>query len=307
MRDVLTGRSRLLGQSLDGLFHEAQPPSSIAVAAEQIGSKGRPLVEPGSLFVDGNYALQISSWNSLAGVSLELRSRFLNTDGTITDTDAVHTPNSNRTKATSLVPLSVGFPLNVMLFASAGSPLIGQTFVQVQIVRGFSGALLPVATILQGYVTAAQAVAWPGTPIQSSIEGGGYVRTIIGATPSAATDITETVPTGARWELVSLRYTLTTSAVAGNRGQLLYFGLAGVPYAYSISTALFGPSLLVGFGYGQGQPVGVDGFTQVYNAPLPIANRLLGGMTITSVTNQIKAGDQLSAPFYVVNEWLEAA
>lgn len=307
MRDLRTGRLLQLAQSPDGLLHDAQPPAAIGVKAAQLGADGQPLVEPGAFFCDGNYSLAINSWNALAGVAITVRVRWLTADGRLTDSDFQHTPNTNRTKATTVVPLGVGFALNVMVFASTGAPLRGQTFIQIQLVRGLTGVLLPVATLLQDYVTAVQAVAWPGSPIRSSIEGGGFPRTIVGAAPAAGANINEAVPTGARWLLRSFFSNLVTSAVVANRViQLAAFNGANVK-AFSPSTVNQVASKNWAYSWSQGLVLATRADNNAYAIPWIMNLPLLAGETLQTQTSGIDAGDQWSAPNYAVEELLEAA
>jgi hypothetical protein len=76
-------------------------------------------------------------------------------------------------------------------------------------------------------------LAFPGVPIASPLDGGGALRSIAGTTPGAGAEISETVPTGARWELLAFQATFVTSAAAANRvpqltlddGTTVYFRL----------------------------------------------------------------------------------
>jgi hypothetical protein len=111
--------------------------------------------------------------------------------------------------------------LNLTVFASAGTPTIGQTFVIVQLVRGKGAAATVLGTLLQAYVTSTQHLAFPGSPVQSSLDGPGAVRMFGGTQPAAGLNFTEIVPFGARWQLLAIRTRLTTSAVVATRVPIL--------------------------------------------------------------------------------------
>jgi hypothetical protein len=283
-------------------------PVNIGVTSPLFGAEGRPIVEPGALLVTGNDNLRVNSWNALAGVTLTIRLRFIDAQtGDIVANDFTHTPNTNRTRATTDFPLSIGFPLNVTVFASSGTPSIGQCFVQVQIIRGFGGATTLLATLLQGYVTSVQALAYPGTPITASIDGNGAIRSITGTTPGAGVDVSETVPSGARWELLSFEATLLTSAVVGTRTPLLVM-TDGVNELIAAQTLIGTPAsttTLYGWWPGSGSPT--VAIASRANAQIPIGYQLLGGYKIKTVTQNIVGGDQWSAVQYAVREHLEAA
>lgn len=278
------------------------------IKAPFVGSDGRPTIEPGAFFLDGDYSLRVNSWNALVGVVVGIRVRMIRaTDGELVDSDFLHTPNSNRTKATTDFPLPAGFILNVTVFASTGTPLVGQTFVQVQLTRGLTGATLLLATMLQDYITSVQALAYPGSPIRSSIEGGGYIRSITGAAPGAGVEILETVPGGARWELLTGACVLTTSATAGTRIVGLLIRTAGVTRAATFQPTGLIPSRIGVWYFGQAMPNMTDATGNQNTLPLPRATMLLAADTWGTQTQAIAAGDQWNAPQYTVRELLEAA
>lgn len=155
------------------------------VASPVSSAAGRVIASPFQFYTTGEDNLRIVSSNSLAGVSLRVEARFIDPAGTISAQSWDHVPNSDRTPRTTDYRLGVGALLNLTVYASSGAPRIGQTFVMVQLIRGDAPAAIVLGTMLQGYVTAVQHLAWPGSPIQSSIEGGGYPRAIVGTTPAA--------------------------------------------------------------------------------------------------------------------------
>jgi hypothetical protein len=191
------------------------------------------------------------------------------------------------------------------VFASAGAPLMGQTFVKVQLIRGIGAAAIVLGTILQGYVTASQAVGFPGSSIQDSFSVEPPPRVIIGTTPGLAQEILETVPTGARWRLVALLVRLDTDATVITRNPRLEIRSATTtlalfpnPIGVTASIGVF-PQWVQGLAYDQAHStnVGVGG--------LPESAILLAGQTIRTNTENMQLGDQYSTLRYVVQEWLE--
>jgi hypothetical protein len=279
---------------------------SVGVQSSFIGGDGRPLLEPGALFVDGNYALRLNAWCSVAGVTLALRSRFLRSgDGELVDSGDQLTPTSNRALATIDVQLSAGFPLNVQVFAIAGTPIVGQCFVQVHIVAGRGPAAVVLATVLQGYITATQALSWPGSPLQNSLDGAGALRAVSGPVPGVDAEVNVTVPAGARWRLLAWRITLSTSAVAGTRFvavQVLNSGFLTYTSAPAISVA---PSLNVSISIAPTLPVGVDAANGLYTLPAPSEVWLVSNDQFGTFTSGFGAGDQYTSNLYVVREWID--
>lgn len=134
-------------------------------------------------------------------------------------------------------------------------------------------------------------------------DGPGLIRSITGATPSAGAEISETVPAGARWELLTFLATFTASAAAATRnptlrmddGALIYFTAgdinsltAGQAFKYCWST---------GGAYSATAP------RSTFAGAIPIGLRLAAGHRIRTLTATIDVGDQYSAIQYLVREW----
>jgi hypothetical protein len=153
--------------------------------------------------IDDN--IRITSYNALASVRLEVRYRFVDCEGKIGANQEAQTPNTDRTAKSTIFVTPEGWLLGGEVFVSGAAPLIGQTYVVVEIVRGLGSSALPLQVIAAGYVSAKQPLPFPNTQMYSTLDGGGALRSIAGATPAAGAEISETVPTGARWQLLALR------------------------------------------------------------------------------------------------------
>ncbi len=274
-------------------------------AQPTVSGAGQIIASPFQFYTTGEERLRVVSANSLTGVRLKIQARFIDRGGTIQANSWDHVPNTDRSIRSDDVELGTGALLNLTVFAGTGAPLVGQTFVMVQLVRGVGAAAIVLGTLLAGYVTATQALGWPGSPIESSIAGGGYVRTITGTTPGVGQDISETVPTGARWELLAVWARLFTSAAVANR-----FAVFTVfdPANHLVQSAH--PNAQVASA--QGQYSWANGFnaqlvtaTLVYQAPLPMHLAILAGQKFTITLINQDAGDQWDPPYFTVREWLE--
>lgn len=281
---------------------------AIGVSSSFVGGDGRPLLEPGALFVDGNYALRLNAWCSVAGVTLALRSRFLRShDGELVDSGDTLAVTGNRVITTTDVQLGAGFPLNAEVFALAGTPTIGQCFAQVQIVRGRGPAAVPLATVLQGYVSATQALSWPGSPIVDSLSGAGALRSIAIAQPAPGAEVTQLVPAGARWQVISLIGQLNTSAAAANRFPSAFLSDGAQRYVEAITNVILAASL-------SGAYCWMSGFGGVVTqattparttAGLPNPSLMLANFQLGTLTGNIQAADQWVNAECVVREWLD--
>lgn len=276
--------------------YPAQPISSAA---------GRIIQSPFQFVTTGEDNLRIACANSLIGVTLAIQGRRLSVGGTVEAFGWTFTPTSDRLVTAQLFPLGVGAILSLTIFAASGTPQIGQCFVQAKLVRGFSGALIVLGTLLQGYVTSSQELAWPGSAVTNSIEGNGCIRTLIGTTPILGAEAFETVPTGARWELVCFTLSLTTSAVAGTRNPRLATMTGLVYVSFAPNTLQATPSTLTWHSWGQGLASDVALSNNVGVGGLPVGHMLVAGQSIRTDTENLAVSDQWSAPAFTVREWLE--
>lgn len=266
---------------------------------------GRVIASPFQFYTTGEDNLRILSANSLTGVSLKLQGRFIDSKGTIGAAAWDHIPNSDRSLKSSVFPLGVGAVLNLTVFASAGTPQIGQTFVIVQLVRGLGAAAIVLGTLLQGYVTSSQGLGWPGSPIVGSLDGMPPMRQIVGTTPAAGGELTEVVPTGARWQMLTFNYPFTTSAVVGSRRSYVVISDGPVTRLQAQPAGVQGPSQGFRYLWSSNMPSLYDSLNGFAQQPFPADSIMLQGQTIRTGTTFIDPADQYGAPVYTVREWLE--
>lgn len=266
---------------------------------------GRILPTPAQFYLTGEDRVRIVSANSLAGVSLKVQLRTANFAGDTVPHSFDHTPNSDRSIKREDYAIGSGSLLNVTVFARTGAPLIGQVFVIIQLIRGAGVNAIVLGTILAGYVTATQALGFPGSPIRTSIEGDGYVRYVTGTTPAAGVNIAEVVPTGARWDLLRVYATFTTSGVAGNRFVCLALLAAGPRSFLGTQSTSQGPTQAAAYSWAQGVQQATDVTNVIWQNPIPSSAILLAADSFTTYTPNLGVADQFSAPQYVVREWLE--
>lgn len=281
-------------------------PTERAFFAQPIpGAGGRIIASPFQFVSTGEDNLRITSVNSLVGVHLKVQGRRLDSSGDIKSAAWDHTPSSDRMPTTSDVELGSGALLNLVVFASAGSPKQGQTFVIVQLIRGVGTAAIVLGTLLQGYVTGTQGLGWPGSPIQSSIEGGGIYRVVSGTQPAVGVFIQEIVPTGARWDVISLAVDLTTDATVITRQPIVTFLSGGIGQAAAWNYGAIAASTARTFMWSQGLALDNVPANGSLVSGLPVNLVLLGGSQIFVNCAFLQAGDQFGAPLLSVREWLE--
>lgn len=285
----------------DPIVETELTPAPLAFVGEQLSPS------PFHYRFTGEDRLQIESWNSVSGVAIAIAGRIWEPRTGIRTFSHGHTPNTDRTIATELIGLGDGYLLNCVVFAGVGSPRVGQTFVSLHVVRGHTGGITRLATLLQGYVTRSQELAFPGSPVLTSEEGGGVIRTITGSNPAANTEWAETVPTGARWHVMGVSARLVASAVAGNRSPAVIVSSGGVTLGAFPIDSIQVPSESREWYWWAGTPYDQQITGAHYIGGLPSDLVLLGGEIIGSTTNNFQAGDDWQAPTFRVREWLEAS
>src|SRR6266851_4643710 len=97
---------------------------------------GRAVAGSGAFILDADTQLRIVSVNSVAGVVVGIQGLRLDPTGQAQPIQETHTPASNRTTTTQDYKIGAGVLLRLTLFVTAGAPLVGQTYVMAQLVRG---------------------------------------------------------------------------------------------------------------------------------------------------------------------------
>lgn len=253
----------------------------------------------------GEDVLEVTSWNSAAGVRLRIAGRVHAGPGDIKPFSATHTPNTDRTSVTTVITMPAGELLNAIVYAESGAPQSGQTFVRVAVRRGAGSAFERLGIIIQGSVTASTARSFPGSTVQSSLEGEPYVRAITGTTPALSASGFETVPTGARWEVLQYAWLLSTGAVVANRTPTLGFNLPGGVSSIMHAGGSIGASSFVTAQFAPNYPFLTSVANQLFAVPMIQRALLPGGSQIQSSAINLQVGDQVGAPLYVVREWLD--
>lgn len=272
-------------------------------AALPISGRVTPAAFP--FYTTGEDNLRIVSRNAAAGVIVQLTARLLGSDGRPTPMTPRHTPATDRSSTSNDFGLSGLTLLNLQVSVVAGAPIMGQTYVVVQLIRGMGAAAIVLGTIASGYVTVTRAIGWPGSPLESPLDGGGYPRHIVGSAPGAGNGILEAVPTGARWALRTFRATLLTSAVVANRRARFVYFVGGLPY-YTVASVVDVPALTQRtFNWAEGTPSVTAVDASHVNVALPRGITAPAGMSLLVSVENMDAADVLAAPQYTVDEWLD--
>jgi hypothetical protein len=230
--------------------------------------------------------------------------RLLDAKGVIVGNATPHTPNTDRSVATSLINVGEGFLLNVQLRATTSTPRVGQVYAILDLVRGTGSTIQPLATLWSGYVTDTTPAGWPGILSRYSTDGFGVLRSITGTDPAANVEISEACPTNARWRLLAIRFSLVTDANAANREVALTIDDGTNVYARSPSRIAQAASLTRAYTFGINlNAVAAAQDTEQTASLVPVT--IQGGHRFNTVTTNRQATDNYGAPQYLVEEWIE--
>jgi len=264
------------------------------------------IAQPAPFYLTGEEELQLTDYANAAGVTLRVTGRILRPDNTISRIQFDHSPNSNRTPATKIAALSEGWLLGLTVRAIAGTPPFGSVWVALDLLLGSSGATQVVQALGAGFCTTNTPYQLPGGVNMMPLDGPGNLRSITGTTPGAGVDITETVPTGARWELLAFRFQLVTSVTVATR--VVRLTLDDGTNVYFDANANVGQAASLTQIYDASQGLFVAQSVANIQVPisLPINLRMGAGHRIRTVSSALQVGDQYSAVQYLVREWMSA-
>lgn len=256
------------------------------------------------IYLTGEDNLRLTTFGALASAIVTVEGRIVRPDGTVHFFSETHTPNSDRTSATKLLQLGRGVLTHAHARVTTGTAVIGHIFGVLELVRGFTGGVVPMATLAQGYITSAARLAWPGSPLLPSVGPHGRPRTISGTDPAAGVELSETVPAGARWLLKTFNLALLADATVANRAVIITID-DGTNIVWQVGTNInVTASQLAIYRLGVGLPFLTIGTTH-YNLPIPAGLILGPGYRIRTITTNLQAGDNYTAPVYHVEEFID--
>jgi hypothetical protein len=257
-------------------------------------------------FVDGTEVLRLTMFNAAAGVAGVLSGRMLVDGGRVVPFADPLVPTTARAASVFDKQLPRGWLLSAGVRLSAGSPIEGQTFAALSIGWGAGSQFTELELLTSGSVTAARKLGWPGGAILGPMDAAGALRSITGTNPAAGAEISETVPTGARWRLRGFTATLVSSAVAATRRvSLVVDDGANINIAVQATDAQITALTRLYSGPNAGSYV----VAQTSTIGLPFSDRieLLAGARIRTITQNLDVGDDWSAPQLLVEERIEGA
>jgi hypothetical protein len=196
---------------------------------------------------------------------------------------------------TKTYPLDAGALLNLRI-ASGSTPVhYGLVWVQVQVVRGFEGAVDVIGTVLQGFLSTQNDLGWPGSPIEKQDQAAGF---IISQPPTSLGGFTARwiVPTGQRWRVICGRGVVACGGVVANRFPTVFTrdGSAQVTYL-DVSEVGFPAGSTTGVSFGAGASRSVGAGSGAISLSWPSDLELNGGCDVFMDVFNGQAGDTIGS------------
>jgi len=295
----------LINDSIAGETLQIFEDPPILTVPETIRFATRGVQPPGALYVTLEDTIVVTVYNSVSSLQLSLQGRLLRADGSVRHFRRDFSPSSDRVQSTFAMGLAEGFLLAVGVTRRNGTPKFGQTYVNIALIRGLDEDVDRYQSLTSGYIEAANEVWYPTNPPHPFVYGMGNLRTIVGTDPAAGVEISEVVPTNARWRLLSFSALLTCSvAVAARQVRIVIVNSGQGFWDYEAPLQLTaGQVNRYQLGYGLGFEQSTTSTNRTV-AGLPHLDLPEGASIITAVNN-LQTGDNWSAPTMTVLEWIE--
>jgi hypothetical protein len=296
--------------SLAGLAAPAEAPAPapeefpFVVIPPQCSFATRNIPPPSPSYVSAQDRLLIYVYNSIPNNSAVIQLRVLTPSGELKQHLWYHPLKSDRSVNWFSHELAEGFILTLTIYVTAVTPP-GACYVETDLRTGGGGSTVVAQVLAMGYVSSVRHLVWPYPRFVTPGEGPGNFRTIIGTDPAPGAFISESIPTGARWKLVSLTCTLTTSATVLDR--VAAFGVtdAGTTLLFLPSPTTQPASKTYRYTWALGIPQWFSAAGSAVGLPLPDELYLFAGQSFWVNLTSFAVDDDFTAPAYVVEEWIQ--
>jgi hypothetical protein len=280
----------------------------VFLATPTTGAGAPVIASPFQFLVTGEDNVRVTVFSSsVAGAVIIVSGRTVDAAGNVhVFKHAITVPAGGGT-IRQLIPLAPGFILNLSIVETVGSFFGGSNYCQVELVRGFTGALEILGVLAAGYVHRQLPIAWPGTPIEPSTAGPGSRRAVAIPDPAAGAEYQFAIPSNVLWRIAGFHVVYVTSAAAPLRRPCLWAGEDGGSAHYrSASPSAQGARLTKRYFWQPGMPLEVEIYEGAVVAGWPLDAKLYGlaqGI-LRTVTPGLAAGDQYTTASVMVDEWI---
>lgn len=279
------------------------PGADARIQSTEIGLDVQHASPPTAAYVGKDDSLWIMCSNN-APSTVTVNARFLMPSGEIKLNQWTIAFTLSRSAQFKQIQLTECFLLSVAVVSNTASSATNiSCYVAAIVSRLVPTAFNAAQSLCQGYSSGTMPISWPTGVNTTNVDCAGVPHVLVGGAPIAGAEISETVPANAKWKITSIQATFTTSATAGNRFPAVTlddgtFTFGTYPACAGIAAASqFRYTWLVGALLGPGGENAQVG-------SIPAETFLMPGFRIRTLTTGLAAGDQWSAPTYLVQEWL---
>lgn len=277
--------------------HIASGKRDVQITASQVQPPTPLYVQP-----EDSFQLTILNPVLIYASPLRLLMRWLRPDGEIVSICKFLPPVLGQTVLT--FTLGEGFLLSATVTPPDNSiPEPGGTFAILTVQRDTPETRMLHMVLFSDYLCTSHYPTWPYGRQIFPQDGPGRLRSIVGTIPAAGAEISELVPFNTSWNLLSIMYSLTTSAVAGNRQTELSFDDGASTYCRMVPQQAMAASTLHTITWAADCASFYDG-VRYGTTNLPVPCPLNGNFHIRTNTVNLDVADQYTAPTYLVREWI---
>lgn len=247
--------------------------------------------------------LRFGVTTAIANIVVGCSGLLRNAQGEIVAFDMRQAVTADRVETVLQQNIGTGHIMHCQSYLVSGTNIDRGIFVNARIVRESGAIDQPQYTLFSGYLDGGHQPSFPYDRLMAPLEGPGRIRSFTGTNPAAGVEITESVPAGAAWRIISMLATLATDANAANRQvRVLLDDGANIHYEHTASASVIANSTLP-FCFSDN---GVESQSNLnlLNVALPTMTWLPAGHRIRTNTVNLQAGDNWTAPIMLVVEWL---
>lgn len=285
----------------------AQPESSVLTEQpqRQVNFLTTGVPPPADLYVSPMDSIRVELFTQNAGIPALVKMRYVRPDGEIQYEEESLVTVALPASTLQDYPIGEAFLLSVAVISGQSSTQRGRIYANVSYIRAFGGpSAAYMHTLVQGYVTQLQRVSWPIIQADYPLNGPGLPVYNSLAAPGAGNNAVYTVPTNIRVRLMSMYWTVTTSATVGNRYMSVIARAGGAPIAYSGSPVAQTASGTLNYTCGASLPSAQAAQGIVY-LPWPVNLLLSAGDTIEVDFQGVQTGDTITVVNLALEEWVD--
>lgn len=256
------------------------------------------------LWVEMSDRLFVAAYSSVASLVVRFSGYYRKANEEISEYAFDVEPTSDRAATTKDFFIGEGFLLSCMATLSSGNANRGQCYVRAHIQRNTGAAAVKLHRVISGYVTDDNSPSFPYGVPQGPLDGPGMLRSVTGTNPAAGAEITDAVPTGARWRLSTVSASFVADANVANRRvraiiddgtlEMFRYKAAADQTAGQTNQYTFAP-------LGSESAIA----NNVAIIPIPPDCYMFAGWRFVTSTVNLQVGDNWGAPQYLVEEWIE--